>query len=143
MTLLVQLPDIMILSPQNHLSNQESTFALHQLNNSSYDIRVQKIGSHYRAYKRVNSNWKGNVGSSVLTEIEVTDTFKFWADIVYQEVFNSEMDIFTVDAVHTTDDKYYILEINDSASGFAPQNYAQDMKHVRDVVLERVKKLLQ
>jgi hypothetical protein len=24
-----------------------------------YDLRIQKIGNHFRAYKRVNSNWKG------------------------------------------------------------------------------------
>jgi hypothetical protein len=45
-----------------------------------YDIRVQKVGTHLRAYKRMNSNWKGNVGTCVLEEIEVTDTFREWAE---------------------------------------------------------------
>jgi hypothetical protein len=45
-----------------------------------YDIRVQKVGTHLRAYKRMNSNWKGNVGTCVLEEIEVTDLFREWAE---------------------------------------------------------------
>lgn len=45
-----------------------------------YDIRVQKVGTHLRAYKRMNSNWKGNVGTCVLEEVEVTDTFREWAE---------------------------------------------------------------
>ena len=43
-----------------------------------YDLRIQKIGEHYRAYKRQSNNWKTNVGSSILTEIEMNETFKFW-----------------------------------------------------------------
>ena len=29
------------------------------------------IGNHYRAYKRIASNWKGNVGSSVIEEVSL------------------------------------------------------------------------
>ena len=49
------------------------------IENREYDIRVQKIGKHLRAYKRVNPYWKGNVGTSQLEEIEVTPTFAKWA----------------------------------------------------------------
>jgi len=48
--------------------------------NREYDIRVQKVGKHLRAYKRMNSNWKGNVGTCVLEEMEVTDLFRAWAE---------------------------------------------------------------
>lgn len=35
-----------------------------------YDIRVQKIGTHLRAYKRLNPNWKGNRGPAQLEEVK-------------------------------------------------------------------------
>jgi len=31
------------------------------------------------------------------------------------------------------------LEINDTASGFAPDNQVEDMKYVRELVLQRLK----
>jgi len=101
-----------------------------------YDIRVQKIGTHLRAYKRQNSNWKGNVGNCVLEEIEVTDMFRAWAEEC-GKLFGG-MDILTVDAIHTKEGKDIILEINDTASGFAPMNLEEDMCHVRDLVIQRM-----
>eukprot|EP01119_Soliformovum_irregulare_P022977 TRINITY_DN7953_c0_g1_i2.p2 TRINITY_DN7953_c0_g1~~TRINITY_DN7953_c0_g1_i2.p2 ORF type:complete len:167 (-),score=47.89 TRINITY_DN7953_c0_g1_i2:11-511(-) len=104
-----------------------------------YDIRVQKIGNHFRAYKRTSANWKGNVGSSILEEIPMTETFQFWIDQTSQ-LFGG-MDIMTVDAIHCTDGTDVILEINDTASGFAPTNEKEDMGFVRDLVLERLEAL--
>lgn len=47
------------------------------ISNKEYDIRVQKIGKHYRAYKRVSTcgNWKSNQGSSLLTEVNLSFSF--------------------------------------------------------------------
>jgi glutathione synthase/RimK-type ligase-like ATP-grasp enzyme len=114
------------------------------IQNKTHDIRVQRIGTHYRAYKRVSSNWKGNVGNSVLTEIEVSPKYKQWAEIVGDSLFGSsfKMDILTVDAVGIEGtDEEYILEINDTASGFAPNNEQVDMKHVRDLAIERMEQI--
>ena len=33
-----------------------------------YDLRIQKIGNTYRAFRRVSTNWKGNVGNSSTNE---------------------------------------------------------------------------
>lgn len=71
--------------------------------NREYDIRVQRVGRHLRAYHRHSSNWKGNVGNSVLTEVAVTDEYRAWADACGQ-LFGG-IDILTVDAIHTTDGK--------------------------------------
>ncbi len=46
-----------------------------------FDMRIQKIGPHYRGFKRQSPNWKGNVGNmSVLTDMEVTPEYKRMAD---------------------------------------------------------------
>eukprot|EP01089_Gocevia_fonbrunei_P012619 TRINITY_DN3032_c0_g1_i2.p1 TRINITY_DN3032_c0_g1~~TRINITY_DN3032_c0_g1_i2.p1 ORF type:complete len:161 (+),score=39.06 TRINITY_DN3032_c0_g1_i2:717-1199(+) len=108
------------------------------IENREYDLRIQKIGSHYRAYKRTNSNWKGNKGTCQLEEIEMTPTFLLWAEEC-GKLFG--MDILTVDAVHTKDGKDYILEINDTASGFAPNNQKEDQEHVKELVLAKLAEL--
>lgn len=56
-------------------------------------ITSKKLLYSNRRYKRVNANWKGNVGSSLLEEIPVTDTFRLWAEEC-GKVF--DMDILTV-----------------------------------------------
>jgi len=101
-----------------------------------YDIRVQRIGNHIRAYKRIGTGWKGNVGSSSIESIPVTDKFRAWTDEV-AKLFGG-MDIFTVDAIHTKGDRDIILEINDTASGFLKENELEDQGYVLDIVAERM-----
>ena len=66
---------------------------------SAHDVRVQKIGAHYRAFKRVSvsGNWKTNTGSSMIQQVPVTEAFKRWADEA-AKMFGG-LDICTVDAV--------------------------------------------
>jgi hypothetical protein len=45
-----------------------------------YDLRIQKIGKHYRAYKRIGTGWKTNMGTSILEDIPMTEKYKLWAD---------------------------------------------------------------
>jgi len=104
--------------------------------NREYDIRIQKIGKHFRAYTRTNSNWKGNKGTCQLNEVQMNDKYQMWIDEC-AKMFGG-MDILTVDAIHTKEGKDYILEINDTASGFAPSNQKQDMEHVKELVLQRI-----
>jgi len=106
------------------------------IDNREYDLRIQKIGNHYRAYKRFNPNWKGNVGSSIVEEIPMTEEFTFWASEC-GKLFGG-MEILTVDAIHTKDGKDYILEINDTASGLHTPNEQADLIHIRDLCLEKI-----
>ncbi|KAH3761985.1 synapsin II [Pelomyxa schiedti] len=101
-----------------------------------YDLRIQKIGTHLRVYKRINPNWKGNVGSSILEEIPVTDQYRLWAEEC-GKLFGG-MDILTVDAIRTPDGKEFILEINDCASGLAPVNEHEDMEHIAEVITNKL-----
>jgi synapsin len=105
----------------------------------SYDLRVQKIGSHLRAFKRESmcGSWKTNMGSSHLEEVEVTDTFRVWAEEA-SHMFGG-LDICTVDAIHDSKTgKDLIMEVNGTASGFAPDRTAEDNGYVRDLVIEKM-----
>ena len=77
---------------------------------------VQKIGSHYRAFRRTSPHWKGNVGNqSVVEEIEPTEEYIRWADECAQAL--GGLDILGLDFLHCKKtDKYYILELNDTGT---------------------------
>jgi len=106
-----------------------------------YDLRIQKIGPHYRAFKRttVSGEWKTNTGCSILEEIVVTEKYKLWADWA-AEMFGG-VDILAVDAIHTAEGKEYILEVNDCSIGLGPDHEEEDSGYIRDLVIERMNKL--
>lgn len=108
----------------------------------AFDLRIQKIGKHYRAYKRMSlsGTWKTNTQSSHLEEVEVTPEYKRWADEA-SAIFGG-LEILTVDAIHAVkDDKDYILEVNGTSSGLCPENAEQDNEHIRDLVVEKLNEL--
>jgi len=103
-----------------------------------YDIRIQKIGSHYRCWKRISisGEWKTNTGTSMVTPLPLTDQYKMWADEA-SKLFGG-LDILSVDAIHTTTGEEFILEVNGSSSGFMPDTQPEDNSHVRELVLTRI-----
>ncbi|GAB5370549.1 hypothetical protein AAMO2058_001502600 [Amorphochlora amoebiformis] len=104
-----------------------------------FDLRIQKIGNHYRAYKRisVSGTWKTNTQTSHCEEIKMTDEYKFWADEA-SKLFGG-LDICTVDAIHNAKDgKEYIMEVNDTASGLLPDRQKHDNAHIRELVLGKL-----
>lgn len=106
-----------------------------------YDSRVQKIGSHYRLFKRRSPNWKGNTGhSAILEEVEVTPWHKRLADEC-AKAFGG-LDILGLDLVHDEKtDKEWILELNDTAIGLVHSCEQEDMNFMRDLVIERMTKI--
>lgn len=104
-----------------------------------YDLRIQKIGNHYRAFKRISAsgNWKTNTGTSLIEKIPVTDQYKLWVDEC-SKLFGG-LDILAVDAIHAPDGKEYILEVNDTAIGLGPEDEDEDNGHIRDIVIERLR----
>jgi len=135
----------MMLSSQENFQDLASVLSLHndyctaeKFIKGEYDLRIQKIGNNYRAYKRIGcSGWKTNVGSSFLEDIPMTEQYKLWADEC-SKLFGG-MDILAVDAIHNSEDgKDYILELNDSSIGLGPQHEEEDMLIIRDLTIEKM-----
>jgi glutathione synthase/RimK-type ligase-like ATP-grasp enzyme len=109
----------------------------------AHDLRIQKIGSSYRAFQRqdISGEWKTNTGTAVLEEKPMKPHWKRWADEA-SEMFGG-LDILTVDAiVEQSTNKEYILEVNGTSSGLHPDCSEEDNKHIRDLVIEKMTMLL-
>ena len=138
----------MLFEDEKHIKDFAGVLALHgdyataePFMDKDYDLRIQKIGKHYRAYKRESSNWKTNVGSSILTEIDMEARWRKWADLA-SGAFGG-LDILTVDVMHKELDKgafeETILEINDTASGLYDGNKEGDMRDIVEVCMDKMK----
>eukprot|EP01095_Lingulamoeba_sp_RSL-Kostka_P011125 TRINITY_DN4157_c0_g1_i1.p1 TRINITY_DN4157_c0_g1~~TRINITY_DN4157_c0_g1_i1.p1 ORF type:complete len:384 (-),score=103.56 TRINITY_DN4157_c0_g1_i1:24-1175(-) len=110
-----------------------------------YDLRIQKIGDHYRVFKRysISGNWKTNTGTSIAEDVELTDKYKFWIDEASK--MYGGLDILAVDAIHTTDEfdngQEYILEVNDCSIGLAPNYEHEDNLHIVELVLSKMEEI--
>lgn len=106
---------------------------------SEADLRIQKIGGHYRAFRRIgiSGEWKTNTGTSVMDEVDITDRWRLWADEA-SKMFGG-LDILTVDAIVEEDTgREFILEVNGTSSGLHPDRAAEDNEHIRDLVLAKM-----
>lgn len=105
-----------------------------------YGIRVQKIGKdNYCVMKKMftGSGWKSQFGGSMLTQIELTDEYKLWADEC-SKCFGG-MDILAVDAIHgKKTGKDHIIELNGTAIGILPERWLSDSKYISEMVVERI-----
>jgi len=102
-----------------------------------YDLRIQKIGKRIRAFRRtgISGAWKTNTGSAILEHIEVTRQHKDWIDACANVL--GGMDIFALDVLHTQDGKDYILELNGTSIGLAPETFYEDSVLIAELVAER------
>ncbi|KAL7532857.1 hypothetical protein ACHAWF_004263 [Thalassiosira exigua] len=109
--------------------------------NGEYDIRIQKIGGNYRAYKRrsLSGTWKTNTGYSIIDVVELIPDYKRWIDEACK-MFGG-LDICTVDAIHDSGtNKDYIMEVNGTSSGLLPEYAGEDNMHICDLVVDKMNK---
>ena len=104
-----------------------------------YDIRIQKIGENYRVFKRksLSENWKTNMGSAVVEEIQLTERYKLWADEC-AKMFGG-LDFLCVEAIQTGDGKEYIIEVNDTGMKLFSETKEEDTQRIADLTIKRLK----
>ncbi|KAH3759644.1 synapsin II [Pelomyxa schiedti] len=101
-----------------------------------YDFRLQKIGPHYRSFRRRSDNWKGRGLGSRDEDVELSEKHKMWLEQVSAAM---GMDILSIDGVHSAaDDHEWIIEINDSAIGLVERHLEEDLRHVRELILVKM-----
>jgi len=106
---------------------------------SQGDLRIQKIGSHYRAFKRIgiSGDWKTNTCTAIMDEIHCTERYRQWADVASQ-LFGG-LDILTVDAIIEAETgKELILEVNGTSSGLHPDKAQEDNQFIKELLLQRM-----
>jgi len=128
-------------------------FTIEPFLESRYDIRLQYLGGHVRAYKRETKNdaWKRNTAeaNAMCTSISVTPEYKLMLEET-SKLFGG-LDICTVDLLRLKSGHDVILEINDSASGIWESKFGigqstdkgcgEDNARIRDIVITKMKAL--
>jgi len=106
------------------------------------DLRIQKIGNHYRAFKRVglSGDWKTNTCTAIMDEIQCLDRYKLWADEA-AKMFGG-LDILTVDAIIQESGEELILEVNGTSSGLHPEKAEEDNCFIKEMLLEKMNAVL-
>jgi len=107
-----------------------------------FDLRIQKIGQRYKVFKRksLSESWKTNTGASAVEEIALTERYKTWVDEC--SCLFGGLDIICVEAIHTIDDREFIVEVNNICSSICPDKKEDDMKSITNVVLRRMEENL-
>jgi hypothetical protein len=106
---------------------------------SEYEVRIVFIApDYYRVHQRRALGWKVNMCSTqVREEMEMTPLYKLWCDEV-RNAFGG-LDMFAIDGIIAKDGRQYILEVNGSTQGFAPEHAEEYRTHMHNLVIARLR----
>ena len=102
---------------------------------SIYELRIQKIGTHFRAFKRMSFDWKINRDTPLIEDIKLEPRYKFWIDEC-AKLFGG-LDILALDVLVTQDNQEIILEMNDTAAGMTYKK-DEDYPYIKELVLNKI-----
>ena len=107
-----------------------------------YELRIVFIApNYYRVHKRQSMNWKVNFGmTNIREDCEMKPNWKKWIDLIYENY--PDLLIFDIDALVDKNGKEYILEVNGSTQGLTPEHGEQDLEHMRDLVVRKIKTII-
>jgi Synapsin, ATP binding domain/Synapsin, N-terminal domain len=107
------------------------------IHDADFEYRIQKIGDHYRGFKRISdSSWKNNWGNLRFEDFPLTDEHMLW--IHETAALFGGLDIVSIDVLRTKSGDDIILEINDTAPGLMYEHEKEDSIHIRDLVVNRM-----
>ena len=109
---------------------------------AKYDIHVQKIGSHYKAFMRkgISGHWKANQGSSMLEQIAMTERYRVWVDEV-ATLFGG-LEVVSVEGLVGRDGSEWIYEANDSSFALLGETQEEDRRQIADLALAKMTAVL-
>ncbi|ETO12670.1 synapsin-1 [Reticulomyxa filosa] len=102
------------------------------LTQGNHNLRIQKIGKHYRVLKRVGEE-KNDTENVVTQELELSARYKFWADVCAQ-CFGG-LDIVNVDVLVNSEGKEYILKF-DGVGAFGKPD--EDNLVLKEFIIEKL-----
>ena len=105
---------------------------------SEYEVRIVFIApDYYRAHKRTSFDWKVNYGNpNEREDLDMTPKYKMWIDEIRKEI--PGMDTFCIDTIVDKNGKEYILEVNGSSHGLAPEHRQEELIKMRELVMMKL-----
>ena len=105
--------------------------------NIVFEFRIQRLGTHYRGFKRMSSSsWKNNWGAIQHVDYELEQKHKEWIDAA-GSIFGG-LDICALDVLKLNDGSEVILELNGTACGLMADHESHDASIIRDMVVDKM-----